>query len=224
MKNGIRIFLVCFVLVGGTAFFAYWSLNQSNKTLDVLSDSYRAIANIPQIPLPKTTTEQAPTPPPEITVTPTPTETIPSSIDAQVPATPPEVIPTTAEPADLNLSFVFPKKGSEIYIDCTYQFSFQSAAAIGSLLAVLVDAGARETIDPFESGLARQNTVEPNSRVLDWNVGPVWPGNYYIKVTDRNGVVLRSDVFKVRKMSNSLRADEREKICEESDGSSLRSG
>lgn len=196
MKNGIRIFLVCSFLVGGTAFFALWSLNQYNKTLGVLNASYTAIANIPQIPLSKTTTEteQAPTPPPEITVTP-------------------------AASTDLKPSFVFPKIDKEVYIGCTYRISFQSSTAMGSLRTSLVDAGAREIVEPFKSGLARENKIESNSQSLHWEVGAVWPGDYYIKVTDANGVVVRSDVFTIKKMSDDLSTGEREKICKESDSS-----
>src|SRR3989344_3728279 len=115
MKNWIRIFLVCFALVGGTAFFVYQSLNQFNNALDNLSASSAssfATAKIPPIPFSdKTSKEQIPTSTPEI---------ISSSA-------------TSTKSIDLKPSFIFPKKDSEVYIGCTYQLSFQSSTTISSL-------------------------------------------------------------------------------------------
>lgn len=204
MKNWIRIFLVCFVLVGGTALFAYQSLNQFNKTLDDISASAFVIEAIPPIPFSnKTNKEQISTSTPEIISTSTP-----------------ETISTSATSTDLKLSFIFPKKNNEVYIGCTYQlFSFQSSTTIHSLETALIDAGAIETVEPIASGLARENKIEPNSQSLDWKVGAVWPGEYYIKVSNINGVDLESKVFTIRKMPKGISADEREKICKESDGS-----
>lgn len=198
MKNWIRTFLVCFVLVGGTAFFAYHSLNQFNKTLDDISASSFAIAMMPPIPFSdKTNKEHTPTTTPEI-------------ISASA--------ASSATSTDLEPSFIFPKN-NEVYIGCTYQLSFHSPTTIHSLETALIDAGTIETIGPISSGLARENKIEPNSQSLDWKVGVVWPGEYYIKVSNMNGVDLKSKVFTIRKMPKGISADEREKICNESDGS-----
>ena len=215
MKNWIRIFLVCFALVGGTAFFVYQSLNQFNNALDNLSASSAssfATAKIPPIPFSdKTSKEQIPTSTPEI-------------ISSSATSTTPETIPvstTSTESTDLETSFIFPKKDSEVYIGCTYQLSFQSSTTISSLEIALLDNGTNETIEPSASGIARENKIEPNSQSLDWKVGVVWPGKYYIKVSNINGADLKSysKVFTIRKMSKGISADKREKICKESNGS-----
>src|SRR3990167_1447252 len=102
MKNWIRIFLVCFVLVGGTAFFVYQSLNQFNNTLDNLSASSFAIANIPPILFSdKTNKEQIPTSTPEIiSTTATSTDISTSATSTFVTSTD---ISTTATSTDLKL-------------------------------------------------------------------------------------------------------------------------
>ena len=200
MKNGIRIFLVCVLLVGGTAIFAHWTLEQFNKELDNLSASSLAFAKMPPTSFSdKTRKEQIPT---------TPVEPVPEPV--------PEI--TSATSTDLNLSFAFPKKNSELYRGCTYQVSFQSSAAIGAVITALVDAGAKETVEPLESGLAEKYEIEPDSQSFDWKVGAVWMGEYYIKASDKNGVDVRSDIFKIRNMPTGTSASQREKICKESNG------
>ncbi len=197
MKNWIRIILACFVLLGGTALFAYQSLNQFNNALDNLSASVLTIANTPPIPFSDKTNKE------------------------QISTTTPETTSTSATSTDLKLSFIFPQKGSEVYIGCTYQLSFQSSTIIRSLETALIDAVTIETVEPIASGLARENKIEPNSQSLNWKVGVVWPGEYYIKVSNINGVDLenKSKVFTISKMPKGISADEREKICKESDSS-----
>ena len=117
MNNRIRIFLVCFALIGGTALFVFISLNQINKALDNLSASSFAIANTPPILFSdKTNKEQI-----------------------QTPAL--EIISTPATSTDLKPSFIFPNINKDVYIGCTYQLSFQSETTMISLETILVDAG-----------------------------------------------------------------------------------
>ena len=215
MKNWIRIFLVCFVLIGGTAFFVYQLSNQFNNALDNLSASSFAIAKIPPIHFfDKTNKEQIPTSTPE-------TISIPAVSTDPISTSTPETISTSTTPTDLKLSFIFPKKNNEVYIGCVYQLFFQSSTAVYPLETVLLDAGTREAVEPIASGLARENKIEPNSQNLDWKVGEVWPGEYYIKVSNVNGVDLESKVFTIRKMPKGISVDERERNCKESDGSSF---
>jgi len=205
MKNWIRIFLVCFVLVGGTAFFVYQSLNLFDDALDDLSASSFVIAKMPPILFSdETNKEQIPTSTPETISTSTPEtiststpETISTSTPETISTSTPETISTSATSTDLKLSFIFPKKNNKVYI------------------------GTTETVEPSASGLARENKIEPNSQSLDWKVGVVWPGKYYIKVSNINGADLEnySKVFTISKMTKGISVDEKEKICKESDGS-----
>ena len=192
--------MVCFVLIGSTAFFVFHFLNQFNKALDNLTASTFTIAKIPPVSLSNKTNK------------------------APIPASAPETTPTpatSAESTDLRLSFIFPKENSEVYIGCTYQLSFQSSATIRLLETALIDAGSRDAIEPDASGLAVENKIGPNSQSLDWKVIPIWPGEYYIGVSKINGVDLesRSDVFTIRKMPKDISVGEKGKICKESGGS-----
>ena len=222
MKNWIRIFLVCFALVGGTAFFVYQSLNQFNNAFDSLSASTFAIAKIPPISFfNKTNKEQIPTSSPEtISTTATSTDVSISTSATSTFVTSTD-ISTTATSTDLKLSFVFPKKNSKVYIGCAYQLSFQSSTPIHLLEIALIDDGTNETVEPIASGLARENKIEPNSQSLDWKVGVVWPGKYYIKVSNINGVELEnySKSFTISRLPKGISVDEKEKICKESNGS-----
>lgn len=221
MRNRIRIFLVCLVLAGGTAFFAYQFLNQFNKAIDDISASSFAIANTPPILFSdKTNKEQIPTSTQE-TIS---TSTLTTPTEDQIPTSTPETVSTSTltstTSTDLKPSFIFSKKNNKVYIGCTYQlFSFQSSTTIRSLGTVLIDAGAIEIVEPTASGLARKNKIEPNSQSLDWKVGAVWPGEYYIKASNINGADLESRVFAIRKMPKGISVGQKEKICKESDGS-----
>lgn len=195
MKNRARIFLVCFILVGGTTLFAFRSLNQFNNALDDLSASSLAVAS---------------TPPNSFSV---------KTNKSQILGATTQIAKTPAAKTDLGPSFVFPKKGDELYMGCTYRLSFRSGAATSSLTTVLVDAGSRDLVEPSVSGLATENKIEPNSQSLDWKVGVFWPGEYYIKATSANGVVFRSGVFKLKWMPKDISAGEKQKLCMELGGS-----
>lgn len=201
MKKWIRIFLVCFVLVGGTAVFAHQLLNQFNKALDNLTAASLAFAKIPPIPISEKTSK-------EQILTTTSTST-------------PETITASATSTDLKFSLIFPKKNSEVYIGCTYQLLFQSTTTTSLVETVLIDAGTIETVEPITSGLAMEHEVEPDSQGLDWKVGAVLPGEYYIKVSNINGVDSEnySDIFTIGKMQSGIGVKEREKICKETEGS-----
>lgn len=211
MKNWRRIFLICFVLVGSTAFFVFYSLRQLNKAFDDITASSFAAAERPPILFSDKTNkdkdkEQVPISAPETVST---------------PATPPETVSTPAAPTDLKLSFIFPKENDEVYIGCTYRLLFQSSAAIRLLEAELFDAGAIKAIEPDASGLARENKIAPGSQSLDWKVGMVWPGEYYLEVTNINGVDAKiySGDFTIIKMPKDISVGEKEKICQDSGGS-----
>ena len=213
MKNWIRIFLVCFVLIGGTAFFVYYSLNQFNKAIDNLSASI--FANTPSVyPSFKQNTGSASTSREisgELTMS-TSTGSELASISRETSVT----LATSTDPK--LLSFTFPQKDTKVYVGCTYQISWQPSTMISSLEAALIDAGVREAIPPKTSGLAKENIIEKESQNLNWKVGFVWPGAYYIKISKINGVeaVFRSKVFEINNMPKGISAAEREKICKES--------
>lgn len=212
MRTWQRIILVTFVLIGGTAFFGYWSLNQFDSVFDTLS--YLDTANTSVlISSSKKDVEVASTSLPEIFATST-SEIISGLATA---TTTSEIATSTS----LEFYLTFPKEGDELYIGCMYELPLQSSMVISSLDTSLIDAGTREAIGPVASGLARENKISSASQILDWKIGAVWPGEYYIKMSNINGVDLenKSKVFKINKISGGVSIEERGEKCNESGGS-----
>lgn len=120
--------------------------------------------------------------------------------------------------SSLGLSLNFPKEGDEVYVGCTYPISWQSSTTINSLGTALIDTGTREAIDPKVSGLAKESVIETDSQNLNWKVGVVRSGEYYIKVLKINGadVKIRSRVFTINNIPKGINIIEREKICKKS--------
>ena len=213
MKNWIRIFLVSFVLIGGTISFGYWSINRFNQAFDVnlnasyLANTYSVYPAFEQnAGLASTSLEISG----EFA-----TSTGSRSSSKAMTGEAGQVTPTDPE-----LSFTFPQKDTRVYIGCTYQISWQSSTTINSFEAALVDAGTRESVGPIASGLAKENTIERDLQNLKWKVGFVWPGAYYIKVVKINGVEaeFRSKVFEINKMPENISTIEQKNICKESGG------
>lgn len=217
MNSWKRIILVIFILIGGTMSFGYWSINQFDNAFDNLSASYVAIA-LPVFSSFKKDTGLASTSP-EIS------ETLATSTDETILAitsttTTATATPITATSTDLELSFTFPQKGDKVHTGCTYQISWQSSTTINSLGTTLIDAGIGKVAGPIASGLAKENSIEEDSQNLEWKVGNVWPGEYYIKVSKINGVdtETRSKVFIINRMPANTSTDRKENICKESGG------
>lgn len=210
MKHWKRIFWVFFILVGSTSIFAYYSFNQFNNALDDLSASSLSIANISSTSFSDKRDRG---------------QTLTATLKT-VSASASEAISTPTTSTDPEPSFVFPKINGKVYTGCTYKLSFQSliqsSTATHSLETALIDAGTKETIDPSESGLARENKIKLDFQSLDWKVGIIWPGKYYIKLLNTIGIdpgKIRSNVFTISGTPKSISIDEKKKICQESDGS-----
>ncbi len=107
-----------------------------------------------------------------------------------------------------------------MYIGCTYQISLQSSSTLQVLETVLIYAGTGEAVGPIASGLAKENTIAPDTQDLTWKVGSVWHGEYVISISKVNGVEMKAEsrVFTIRQMPEGLKASERGKMCKESGG------
>jgi hypothetical protein len=199
MKSWKRITLVIFVLIGGTMFFGYWSINQFDVAFGDLSASYLASTHSVYSSF-KQNTGSASTSP-EIS-----RELAISTSSGQATST------------DLALSFTFPQEGDEAYIGCTYQVSWQSSITINSLETALIDAGTGKSMRPIASGLAKENTIETDSQNLEWKVGVVWPGAYYIMISKINGIEteFRSKSFEISKVPEGIDEEKKIIICRES--------
>src|SRR3989338_2702833 len=107
MKSWKRITLIIFVLIGGTMFFGYWSINQFDSAFDNLSAPY--FANIHSV-YPVRGNDSNGVYPPKDGLAPTSPEIsgelAPSTSSGQA----------TSTDTELELSFTFPQKGDEVYI------------------------------------------------------------------------------------------------------------
>lgn len=195
MKSWIRIAIVVLVLIGGTASFSYWSVNQFENAFDTLSDSY--VANVSSVYL---SFKQ----------------------DAESASTSPEIAGALATSTDPEVSFVFPIKSDKAYIGCTYSISWQSSTTVNSLETALIDAGTSEAVGEKTGGLAKEHTIEKDSQNLNWKVGSVSPGAYYIKISKMNGVEaeFKSKAFVISETSKGTTVSEQKNLCKESGGSS----
>lgn len=192
MKSWKRITLVSFVLIGSVTSFSYWSISQFDQAFDNLSTSYLANTHSAS---PSFNFKQ----------------------NTELASTSPEISEEIATSTDPELSFTFPQKDTDIYIGCTYPISWQSSTTISSLDVVLIDAGTSNVSGPIASGLARENIIAKDLQNLNWKVGNVWPGTYYIKVSKINDVEaeFKSKVFEINKMPKGLDEKEKNNICRE---------
>lgn len=211
MSGWKYISIIVSILLGGTGYFGYWALSQHNLALDTYGASYSQLG-ASFAAYSKSVLDQT-------TATTTDSLEISTTTPQTISTTTPIILSTSATSTEVKLSFIFPKKNNDVYIGCTYQIPLQASTTIHSLGAALIDAGTRETIGPIASGLAKENAIEKNSQNLSWKVGVVWPGKYYIKVSNINGIDVetRSNVFTISKMPNDISAAEREKKCKQSD-------
>ena len=200
MKNWKRIILVVLVLIGGTASFSYWSISQFDQTFDSLGASH--IANVASVHSAYTLAKRQKT---DTTLSSegkvlgesaTSTENVEEAVSTSTTETS-EGLDIVTKP---ELSFIFPQENDEIYIGCTYQISWESSGTVASLEAVLVDAITGEHAGPVRSGIAKENTIDGEQK-LEWKVGAVWPGWYYIEVPRVNGAErdFKSNVFEISK-------------------------
>lgn len=210
-----RIALMVFTLIGSASLFGYWSIGQFNQAFDNLSSSNLAIVSSSSAypsfrphntelasTSPETDGELATSTDSEVTLT-------TSTSSGQATSTDPE------------LSLTFPQSNVQVYIGCIYPISWQPTSIISSLETALIDAGTREAVGPKTGGLAKENIIEKKQQNLNWKVGFVWPGTYYIKISKINGIdtETRSKAFMINKMPDGISATEQADTCKKSGGS-----
>jgi len=220
MKSSKRIALVMFILIGSTIFFSYWSINQFNQVFDQVFDNLSSayLADVP--PAYSSLKQRAGL----VFGSPEISGELATSTDSELASTSTEmlvIVATSTDPTDpVERYFTFPKKDTKVYIGCTYSISWQSSTMINSLETALIDVGTREPIGPIASGLAKENTIERDSQNLEWRVGVVWPGKYFISISNVNGVATdeRSQKFIINEIPNGSDEKEYKNLCEETGG------
>ncbi len=223
MASWKRITLAISFLLGGVSFFGYTSINQFNLALDDLSASSYQLANThsayqafsrPAKDLASTTLDI-------FVDTATSTDMASTTPDMSVGSATSTKVGLFSVSAVPELSFIFPKNTTKVYAGCTYHISWKSSTAVSLLEVTLLDTGTRIAVGPKTSGLVKENVVEENLQNLNWKVGRVWPGEYYISVLKINGTStkIKSQVFAIKEMPKDTSIKEKEKICKESGGS-----
>jgi len=208
MKSLKYITVVTFVLIGGTVSFGYWSLNEFSYALNNLSALSISSVLLVSTPFGEKNDE----------LISTSTSTTASTSTST--STPTLISPQLQTPKDLELFFTFPQKGDKIYIGCTYEILWQSSTTVDSIETSLVDAYTHKPAGPIASGVSKENMIHPDSQNLKWNVGVVWPGEYYIAVSKINNADInrKSEVFTINKMPKGIDAREQKNICEKTGG------
>lgn len=105
----------------------------------------------------------------------------------------------------LDISIIFPKKEDDVYIGCDYEISWESNSTIKSIDIALVDAGTLKPAGPIASGLSATSS-ETELKGLDWKVGNVWPGQYYILISKINNqnIDKKSGIFIVNPKTEGI--------------------
>ncbi len=196
MKNWIRIVLLCFVLIGGTMCFGYWSFSQFNNVFDNLDVSYLTSTSSTSVLEPKKTDNK---------------EYFLNTL--------PETALFLTASTDFELASTFLQKGNGVYRGCTYKMYWKSSTT-NALEIVLIDAGTKKAVESIYSGLVRESDVEKGLQNVTWKVGMVWPGEYYILVSRINGVdrEIKSKTFTVKKTPETISKGEMAGLCSESNG------
>lgn len=196
MKNAKRIILVTILLIGGTLIFGYWSLRQfdlvfNNTTETSITKSIFSIfSKDKKNEVKDETNEEFPAPIVQDV------EESPLVIETNIITNQEE-----SEERELNLTFFSPVKENNFFIGCKYNIIWRSEVASDQLVFSLVDAGMRKKVSTFKSGMP-ENTTITNAKSLEWKVGDVWPGRYYVLISGASDEYLkkRSEVFEIKQI------------------------
>jgi hypothetical protein len=194
MEGWKRITLVASILIGSVSFFGYWSISQLNQVFDTLSLNLSA-ASVAHTRAVSSFLEKK-------------LEVVASTSPAVF-----NVFATSTDPADA-VSFAFLQEESGLYSGCTYPISLQASTTIASVEATLVEGGTRDPVEYKVSGLAKENALE-KSQQIQWKVGAVSPGAYYIKISKIDGVAaaIRSNPFTIQSMPEGIDEKEKDSLC-----------
>ncbi len=206
MKNILRIILFMVILIGSALLFRFWALNNFNLAFsDLNNESFpsnfpkTAVSDIETIPI---------------------IEVMAPEIISEEVYSDNKIIKDESkdinkeELKDINLTFTSPSKDANLYIGCKYQISLSSSAIIKSINLSLYDFGTRQSQGPVSSGISRNNTAD-DIKNIEWKVGGVWPGKYFISTSDVNGQELnkKSSAFNIIKVPENINKTNIEEFC-----------
>ena len=185
MTNTKRILFIITIFIGGALFFAFWAINNFNveiSNIEKLSESnitHQVSQNKEDV---GTTTENV----------------LASAISTSSNEIIQDIKLDTGEP---NFKFSFPTTTIDVYKGCKYKIFWTSAININSISLSLIDAGNKKLIGPVVSGIPK-NISDKNSQSLEWKVGNIWPGKYYILVSEINekSLIEKSSIINVNEI------------------------
>ncbi len=195
MKNISRITLFIVIFIGGSLAFRYWALDNFNLAFSDFDKVSVASSYIKETSKNEIISGEI---------------VVPVVLNETTKILP--VVEKEIKPEDL--SFIFPLKGSSLYQGCKYDVILDSSSSINNIDYALVDVGTRTPIGPVSSGLPKNAQMEI-ANAIEWKVGNVWPGAYYILTSNINDkdIKKRSDFFNIKKIPSDVNLKDIEDFC-----------
>ncbi len=207
MKEIRYIVFIIIILIGGAIIFRYWALNNINLALSDIDKN-----DVFEVYIPKKVVLEAIVEPENKGFSSSPTtEKVLTSSEVRKEES---VRVVNIDSKKLDISFISPKKDENLYIGCKYQISFYSSSAVNSIGMSLNDFGTRKAQGPIASGIAKEITgIDIKS--IEWKIGNVWPGKYFISTLVVNGQDLskKSSGFNINKIPEDIKKINIEEFC-----------
>jgi hypothetical protein len=193
MKKAIYIIIIVVVLIGSALLFRLWALDNFNLALSGLDKENTSVY------ISKTVI-------PDIDIVSVEKEITPVLLE--------EVLPENETIKDINLIITSPVKDANLYIGCKYSISISSSSIINSIGMSLYDFGTRKVQGPIASGISKDITGK-DIKSIEWKVGNIWPGKYFISTSTVNGLDLskKSSGFNINKIPQDISKDKIEEFC-----------
>lgn len=158
MKNVFWISGVSFLLIGSAYAFRIWALQEFAAALDQMTGNGTQKSLLASVGIAGQDMGSAST-------------TLAVSSDSSAPK---------------QLTFMFPSDGDTLYEGCAYPVTWESSTTLTAIGLKIRDAHALQAVSPAVAGLPT-NATTTNS-TLQWRVGTVRPGTYYLEITSANGL------------------------------------
>ncbi len=212
MKEMKYIIIIVVILVGGALLFRFWALNNFNSVLSDMDKENTPVYIPKKVVLDTEATPVIPIIPVEGEVVPI---ILPKEILLNNKIIKDEIVDIKKEDGKvIDLIFTSPAKDANLYIGCKYSISISSSSVISSINMSLYDFGTRKVQGPIASGIPKDITGK-DIKSVDWKVGNVWPGKYFISTLNINGQELskKSLVFNINKIPEDIKKSDIEEFC-----------
>lgn len=192
MNHWKKILSIAIILVGGTAIFGYWAINEFDKVFSRLVDTNNQVAKAGDL---VSIVESS------VVVSTSTDSTVSTSTPVEIAIT--TLISGYFDPN--NFSIITPQKGNTLYVGCNYNVKWNEPNLLSDADLWVVNAETIEKVHPSTSLLSVSSTTEPVSNI-DWKIGNIATGTYYIlfsKINDQD-FTYRSDKFYVEELGSDM--------------------